>query len=95
MGIGLPLLEVLDQAEFRAVMAHELGHLRNQAERAKAYRVYIEDAAANPYCVGAHWFTLYDESALGRRPVFDELTDLAADLFGVAGGQGGLDVGGR
>lgn len=43
-----------------------IGHLRNQEDRAKAYRVYIEDAAVNPYCVGAHWFTLYDESALGR-----------------------------
>jgi hypothetical protein len=43
-----------------------IGHLRNQTERAKAYRVYLEDAAANPCCVGAHWFTLYDESALGR-----------------------------
>jgi hypothetical protein len=43
-----------------------IGHLRNQAERAKAYRVYLEDAAANPYCVGVHWFTLYDQSALGR-----------------------------
>ena len=46
--------------------ASGIGHLRNQEERAKAYRVYVEDAAANPYCVGAHWFTLYDESALGR-----------------------------
>jgi hypothetical protein len=43
-----------------------IGHLRNQSDRAKAYRNYIEDAAANPACVGAHWFTLYDESALGR-----------------------------
>jgi len=43
-----------------------IGHLKNQEERGKAYRVYIEDAAANPYCVGVHWFTLYDESALGR-----------------------------
>ena len=43
-----------------------IGHLKNQVERAKAYRVYIEDAAANPDCVGTHWFTLYDESALGR-----------------------------
>ena len=43
-----------------------LVHLRNQADRARAYRVYLEDAAANPNCVGAHWFTLYDESALGR-----------------------------
>jgi hypothetical protein len=43
-----------------------LGHLRNQTDRAKAYRVYMEDSAANPNCVGAHWFTLYDQSALGR-----------------------------
>jgi hypothetical protein len=43
-----------------------IGHLRNQSDRAKAYRAYVEDAAANPACVGTHWFTLYDESALGR-----------------------------
>jgi len=43
-----------------------IGHLRNQEDRAKAYRVYLEDAASNPNCVGAHWFTLYDQSALGR-----------------------------
>jgi hypothetical protein len=46
--------------------ASGIGRLKNQAERAKAYRNYVEDAAANPWCVGAHWFTLYDESALGR-----------------------------
>lgn len=43
-----------------------LGHLKNQADRARAYRVYLEDAAADPHCVGVHWFTLYDQSALGR-----------------------------
>jgi len=46
--------------------ASGIGHLKNQADRAKAYRVYIEGAAANPDCAGAHWFTLYDQSALGR-----------------------------
>ena len=46
--------------------ASGIGHLKNQVERAKAYRVYLEDAAADPHCVGVHWFTLYDESALGR-----------------------------
>jgi hypothetical protein len=46
--------------------ASGIGHLRNQADRAKAYRVYLEDAAANPHCVGVHWFTLYDQSAMGR-----------------------------
>ncbi|UCF35588.1 MAG: hypothetical protein JSU96_12190 [Acidobacteriota bacterium] len=43
-----------------------IGHLWNQVERGKAYRVYLEDAAANPNCVGAHWFQFYDESAIGR-----------------------------
>jgi len=43
-----------------------IGHVRTQADRGKAYRIYLEDAAAQPWCVGAHWFTLYDESALGR-----------------------------
>ncbi|MBS1826854.1 MAG: hypothetical protein JST93_16170 [Acidobacteria bacterium] len=46
--------------------ASGIGRLENQTERAKAYRVYFEDAAANPNCVGVHWFTLYDQSALGR-----------------------------
>jgi hypothetical protein len=46
--------------------ASGIGHLKNQEERAKAYRVYLEDCAADPHCVGAHWFTMYDESALGR-----------------------------
>jgi hypothetical protein len=46
--------------------ASGIGHVRTQKDRGKAYRIYLEDAAANPYCVGAHWFTLYDQSALGR-----------------------------
>lgn len=43
-----------------------IGHVRTQEDRGKAYRVYFEDAAANPYCVGVHWFILYDQSAIGR-----------------------------
>ncbi|MBS1875645.1 MAG: hypothetical protein JSU00_20695 [Acidobacteria bacterium] len=46
--------------------ASGIGRLKNQADRAAAYRNYLEDAAANPHCVGVHWFTMYDESALGR-----------------------------
>ena len=46
--------------------ASGIGNLKNQAERGRAYRVYFEDAAADPYCVGVHWFTMYDQSALGR-----------------------------
>jgi hypothetical protein len=43
-----------------------IGHVRDQAARGQAFRLYVEDAAAQPYCVGVHYFTLYDESALGR-----------------------------
>jgi hypothetical protein len=43
-----------------------IGHVRTQADRGKAYRVYLEDAAARPWCVGVHYFILYDQSALGR-----------------------------
>lgn len=46
--------------------ASGIGRTATQKGRAQAYRVYLEDAAANPHCVGAHWFTLYDQSALGR-----------------------------
>jgi len=37
-----------------------------QADRAAAYRVYTEDAAAADWCVGVHYFTLYDEGTIGR-----------------------------
>lgn len=43
-----------------------LMHVSDQAARGDAYRVYLEDAATRPWCIGAHYFTLYDESALGR-----------------------------
>lgn len=41
-------------------------HVRDQAARGQAFRRYVEDAAARPFCVGVHYFTLYDQSALGR-----------------------------
>ena len=46
--------------------ASGIGHVPDQKARGQAYRVYLEDAAAKAWCVGVHWFTLYDESALGR-----------------------------
>jgi len=36
----------------------------DQESRGKAFRVYVEHAAALPWCVGAHWFNLYDRNAL-------------------------------
>ena len=46
--------------------ASGIGHVPDQAARGKAYRVYLEDAASQPWCVGVHYFILYDQSALGR-----------------------------
>ncbi|MDX1992522.1 MAG: hypothetical protein SF029_09035 [bacterium] len=46
--------------------ASGIGRVRDQTARGKAIRVYLEDAAAKPWCVGVHYFTLYDQSALGR-----------------------------
>lgn len=40
--------------------------VRDQLARGQAYRFYLENAAALAECVGTHYFTLYDESALGR-----------------------------
>jgi hypothetical protein len=38
----------------------------SQVERGKGYRYYIEQAAALPCFVGAHWFQWRDEPVLGR-----------------------------
>jgi hypothetical protein len=43
-----------------------IGHVKNQTERGRAFRRYTEDAAAQYWCVGVHYFTLYDQSCLGR-----------------------------
>jgi hypothetical protein len=43
------------------------GHkVANQAERGKAYRYYVEAAAASPYIIGTHWFQLVDDLPTGR-----------------------------
>ena len=46
--------------------ASGIGHVPDQASRGKAFRVYLEDAAAKSWCVGVHYFIMYDQSALGR-----------------------------
>ncbi|MDZ7637806.1 MAG: hypothetical protein U5J83_06090 [Bryobacterales bacterium] len=43
------------------------GHkVKDQAERAKAYRYYVEAAAASPYIIGTHWFQMVDDLPTGR-----------------------------
>ncbi len=66
--LGLPTL--IGEWHFGALDAglpgSGIGHVRNQQARGQAYRVFVENAAAIPWCVGVHYFTLYDQSALGR-----------------------------
>ena len=66
--LGLPVM--IGEFHFGALdvglPATGIGHVKNQEARGEAYRVYVEDAAANPYCIGTHYFILYDQSALGR-----------------------------
>ncbi len=66
--LGLPTL--IGEWHFGALDAglpgSGIGHVRDQAARGQAYRFYVENAAAIPWCVGVHYFTLYDQSALGR-----------------------------
>ncbi|MCR5263728.1 MAG: hypothetical protein K6D94_07640 [Clostridiales bacterium] len=50
----------------RGLDATGLRAVTSQEERAKAYRYYMHRAAAHPYCVGAHYFTLNDQAYLGR-----------------------------
>lgn len=38
----------------------------SQEERGKAYRQFLQEAAACPWCVGAHYFEYNDQSLLGR-----------------------------
>lgn len=45
--------------------------VRDQAERGKAYRYYVENAAAHPAMIGTHWFQLVDDLPTGR-PSDDE-----------------------
>jgi hypothetical protein len=44
--------------------------VRDQAERAAAYRSYVEGALRHPAIVGTHWFQYQDQPLTGR--VLDE-----------------------
>ncbi len=46
--------------------ASGIGRVKDQAARGAAFRFYVERAAAKPWCIGVHYFTLYDQSANGR-----------------------------
>jgi hypothetical protein len=40
--------------------------VRDQAERGKAYRYYVENSAASPHIIGTHWFQMVDNLPTGR-----------------------------
>ena len=40
--------------------------VKDQAERGKAYRYFVEKAAAHPAMIGTHWFQLVDDLPTGR-----------------------------
>jgi hypothetical protein len=40
--------------------------VRDQAERGKAYRYYVENSAATPSIIGTHWFQMVDNLPTGR-----------------------------
>ncbi|MCL5742641.1 MAG: glycoside hydrolase family 125 protein, partial [Acidobacteria bacterium] len=40
--------------------------VKDQAERGRAYRYYVENAAAHPAMIGTHWFQLVDDLPTGR-----------------------------
>jgi hypothetical protein len=48
-------------------LAPGLVQAMNQAERGVAYSYYVENAAAHPAIVGAHWYQWTDQPASGRR----------------------------
>ncbi len=48
-------------------LAPGLVQAKDQEERAVAYRYYVEQCAAHPALVGAHWFQWLDQPATGRQ----------------------------
>ncbi|MBQ6382848.1 MAG: beta-galactosidase [Clostridia bacterium] len=68
LGVDLPVM--IGEFHFGALdaglPATGLEAVRNQADRARAYRCYVERVAAAPNGVGCHWFQCYDQFALGR-----------------------------
>ncbi|MCQ2433419.1 MAG: hypothetical protein MJ175_12530 [Clostridia bacterium] len=50
----------------RGMDATGLRGVTTQAQRGVAYRRYMHRAASHPMCLGAHYFTLYDQAYLGR-----------------------------
>ena len=67
---GVDLPAIIGEFHFGALdrgMFHTgLRPTASQAERAEAYRSYVEGALDNPYLVGTHWFQFGDQATTGR-----------------------------
>lgn len=50
----------------RGIMTNGLVAVNSQEDRAIAFRYYMENAASANHCVGAHYFIMNDQPALGR-----------------------------
>ncbi len=68
LGVDLPVMigEFHFGALDRGLTATGLEAVATQADRGRAYRHYVEHAAAHPMCVGCHYFQCYDQFVLGR-----------------------------
>ena len=50
----------------RGLLHPGLVPVKNQVERAQAYKKYVHSALKNPAVVGTHWFQFYDQPTTGR-----------------------------
>ncbi len=68
LGVDLPVMigEFHFGALDRGLTATGLEAVATQTDRGRAYRHYVEQAAAHPLCVGCHYFQCYDQFVLGR-----------------------------
>lgn len=65
---GMPVMigEFQFGALDRGLMTNGLKAVKSQEDRAAAYQYYMENAASASHCVGAHYFIMNDQAALGR-----------------------------
>ncbi|MBQ4580224.1 MAG: beta-galactosidase [Clostridia bacterium] len=68
LGVDLPVM--IGEFHFGALdsglTATGLEAVATQKDRGRAFRHYVEHAAAHPLCVGCHYFQCYDQFVLGR-----------------------------
>jgi hypothetical protein len=66
MGFPVMIGEFHFGATDRGMFHPGLRKAENQRDRADKYTAYLTEAAAAPWCVGAHWFQYLDQALTGR-----------------------------